>query len=111
MTRNWLSIIVLLFTASGLGSECIYAAIVDPTKPPNFSVAAHDNTFVLTAILIAPNHRMAVINGKILHVGDLINGAKVIDIKETNVDIEGPHGKASLVMADYSLAKPVKNAK
>jgi hypothetical protein len=109
MTRNWL-LIVLLFTVTSIGSGYTSAEIIDPTRPPNVS-GAHDDKFVLTAILIAPDHRMAVINGKIVHVGEQINGAKVVDIRASNVDIEGPNGKVSLVLTDFSAGGSVKNAK
>jgi hypothetical protein len=106
MTRNWL-FLLLLFTVTSMGSGFIHAAMVDPTRPPNIT-DSHDNTFVLTAILIAPDHRMAVINGKILHIGDQINATKVININDTNVDLESSNGKVTLVLTGSSVAKPVK---
>ena len=63
------------------------ASLPDPTRPPqrfnapaDSSPAVADN-WQLGSILIAPQRRVAVINGRALIVGDQVNGAKVVAIE------------------------------
>ena len=109
MIKYWLPAFFLI-TALMVGTENTYAALLDPTKPVDFS-AREGNGFVLSAIVIASDHRLAVINGKIVHVGDEVNGAKVTAINKDTVAIDGPDGKHSLVLIDLFSTGPVKIAK
>lgn len=43
--------------------------------------------FRLDSIIIAPNRRQAIINGKSLTLGDTIGGAKLIDVQATQVTL------------------------
>jgi Type II secretion system protein B len=79
-----------------------YADLIDPTKPPDLSQTGN---LVLSAIMISPEHRLAVINGKILHEGDMINGLKVISITPNTVDLASSQEKLTLVL----LTSPVKS--
>jgi hypothetical protein len=100
---------LFLFTAMTLWAQGAYADLVDPTKPPNLSTI-RDN-FTLTAIMISPDHRLAVINGKIVHVGDQLDTIRVTAINENNVEIDGPNGKVRLVLDDLFAGRPVKISK
>jgi hypothetical protein len=80
-----------------------YADLQDPTQPPDINQAG---SMVLTAVIISPGHSLAVINGKIVHLGEMINGMKVTSIKPNSVDLESPQEKETLVL----IATAVKNA-
>lgn len=72
------------------------AALEDPTQPPmrhNADIlTAPDEKPVmqwnLSSILIAPNRRLAVINGRTLTLGDFIGDAQVIAIKAHAVTLK-----------------------
>ncbi|HEX7642669.1 MAG TPA: MSHA biogenesis protein MshK [Burkholderiaceae bacterium] len=79
----------------------------DPTKPP--AAFVHGEAVpagpVLQSILIAPTHRLAVISGKTVYVGDSVEGAKVASIAENEVVLQS--GKGRQVLRLYpSLRKP-----
>jgi hypothetical protein len=67
------------------------ASLPDPTRPPQRFIApvasgpvVADN-WQLGSILIAPQRRVAVINGRPLSVGDQVSGAKVVAIEPGQV--------------------------
>ena len=67
-----------------------YADLPDPTRPPNVSYtdssaeAAEDKIF-LSTILISPERRVAVINGKALRKGDPVGAGHILEIKPSEV--------------------------
>lgn len=70
------------------------ASLSDPTRPPQRFVEpaasgdALSKGLQLGAILIAPQRRVAVINGRPLSAGDRINGAKVVAIEPGQVRLQ-----------------------
>ena len=82
-------------------------AIVDPTRPPDPSEHAQESTgsWELTGIIISSTRRLAVINGKTVRVGDILQGGnKVTSIETNTVQLDGPGGKIILNL----LENPVK---
>jgi MSHA biogenesis protein MshK len=77
----------------------------DPTKPP--AAFLHGDAAptgpVLQSILIAPTHRLAVISGKTVYLGDSVEGAKVISIAENEVILQ--NGKSRQVLRLYPLLR------
>ncbi|WP_145924870.1 MSHA biogenesis protein MshK [Syntrophotalea acetylenivorans] len=67
------------------------ASLPDPTRPPQRFVEpaasgdAPSKGLQLGSILIAPQRRVAVINGRPLSAGDRISGAKVVAIEPGQV--------------------------
>lgn len=67
------------------------ASLPDPTRPPQRFIAPVASGSVvpknwqLGSILIAPQRRVAVINGRPLSVGDRVSGAKVVAIESDQV--------------------------
>jgi hypothetical protein len=80
------------------------AELNDPTKPPDVA-ASSLGTLVLSAVIISPENKLAVINGKIFHEGDTVNGMKVISIEANSVDLASPQEKLTLTL----LTKSVKS--
>lgn len=69
-------------------------AITDPMQPPNMRGSSIKNIsqnkiakWRLTSILIGQKRRHAMINGKILSIGEKVNGAKLIDIQPAVVTL------------------------
>jgi len=67
------------------------ASLPDPTRPPQRFVAptaagpVAEDSWRLGSILIAPQRRVAVINGRSLSVGNQVSGAKVLAIEPGRV--------------------------
>lgn len=69
-----------------------YADLPDPTRPPNASLTGSsaetdmaDNKIFLSSILISPERRVAVINGKALRKGDQVGAGKIVKINPSEV--------------------------
>lgn len=69
-----------------------YADLQDPTRPPNASLTGSsaesdmaDNKIFLSTILISPERRVAVINGKALRKGDQVGAGQIIKINPSEV--------------------------
>lgn len=100
----WLGLGVTLFGVASmtLASSLVLASaqksvpeateiLVDPTRPPHIKPATGEQgnvaspTWVLTSTLIAPDRRLARINGRMVAVGKRINGAIVESIDARGV--------------------------
>lgn len=69
-------------------------AITDPMQPPNMRgdsvkhiTKSKTAKWRLTSVLIGQKRRLATINGKILSIGEKINGAKLIDIQPSVITL------------------------
>lgn len=76
-------------------SACLHALadtdedfVVDPTAPPLSSSADSAKPLLLSAIFVAGNVRYATLNGKNLRVGQQTDGATIIAISNTTVEVE-----------------------
>lgn len=78
----------------------------DPTQPFDrtgelrFSVA-NTPRFALTAVVISPTRRVAVVNGKAYLTGDVVDGARIVAIEHDSVRLRD--GGADVVV---SLGRP-----
>jgi hypothetical protein len=86
---NLMLLLVSLFFCAGVRSE--EAVLEDPTKPSDFVGSSvkgsqeESGDLRLEAIIISGNHKVAVINQKILGVGDAVGGKKIIAIEDSQV--------------------------
>jgi MSHA biogenesis protein MshK len=68
----------------------------DPTRPPGVGASragfaeAVPSDLVLQTVLVSPERRNAIVNGRLLRVGDSISGMRVIEIRESAVVLRGP---------------------
>ena len=62
----------------------------DPTRPysPSQDVHASSPRFVVNAIIISPQRRVAIVNGRRVTVGDSLGGATVIAIEKNQLVLE-----------------------
>ena len=81
--------LVALFFCGGVRAG--EPALEDPTKPSDFVGLSVQGTHEesgdlrLEAIIISDTHKVAVINQKILEVGDTVGGKKIIAIENSQV--------------------------
>lgn len=86
-----LSGLLVVLMPAGRGSA---ASLPDPTRPPQRFISpaapgsAVPKSWQLGSILIAPQRRVAVINGRPVSVGDRVNGAKVVAIESNQVRLQ-----------------------
>jgi hypothetical protein len=103
-------ILVLWFSWLQVG----YAAIMrDPTQPPGYtaenSVTGQATSFKISAILVAKDRKMAIINGQMVNIGDDIAGAKVINIEPEKVQLEISSGMITIPMYQSIRESEAKN--
>ena len=85
-----LNLIGLLLVTSNL----VLAQLKDPTRPPishSSGEIEEDNIatgWTLSSILVSPQRRVAIINGKAVTTGETLAGAKVVSINEKSVKLE-----------------------
>lgn len=87
-------LVVSVLLAAWLLALPVQAQFDDPTRPPSFSGlasgAAQDSgapAWQLSSILVSPQRRLAIINGKTVRQGDHINNARVLKIRITGVTL------------------------
>ena len=85
--------------------------IIDPMRPPGqSSIKVYSSSSVvswrLSAVLISPERRLAMINNKLVGIGGKINGAKVKAIHSHAVELEVGGGECLLLKpANYSIRR------
>ncbi len=108
MNRYKIIAVIVALLVAGWSSQAS-AQLADPTKPPD--PGARLGAYVLSEIVIAGDHRVAVVNGKILHVGEKIDNATLTAIHENQVEIEDASGKQTLIFQDFYGKGPLKRVK
>ena len=79
--------------------------LTDPTRPPA-EIGAASATMSqegqvdsgLQSVIISPNRRAAIINGKVVELGEKYGGNKLIEVNERGVVLQGKQGKQSLAL-------------
>ncbi len=88
------------------------AALDDPMRPPGRTafigsgVAAAADAYSLTSTYITRNRKSAVINGKQVEIGQLVDGARVLDITPTEVRLRHREQVVTLRLLPISVKKP-----
>ena len=84
--------IILALGVISLIPLVLATSLEDPTRPNNHSVFAitpvpdaKKDGWTLNSTLIAPNRRIAVINGVQVSEGESVDGAKVLQIRNSSV--------------------------
>lgn len=86
--------------------------IADPMRPPGRSairvVPDGSASWKLTAILVSPQRRLAVINNRLVEVGNRVSGARVKAISNYAVELELSGGERLLLKpANYRVRRSV----
>jgi hypothetical protein len=86
--------LTLLVAAAAAAGEDDQVPVRDPMRPFATGPAASSTPgasgprFVLTAVLLAPERRVAVINGEPRLLGDTVGGAKIVAIEADAVRLQ-----------------------
>lgn len=100
-----MSLVLLSVCIQAVAATQLNEEIADPTKPASFGANdvnsrkksdKQQQDFKLSSILLSPRRRMAIINGKLLYIGDEIAGAYVIAIDKDSVVLQGVGGVVNL---------------
>lgn len=102
---------VLALTLSGFVSPALAADSDDPMRPPGSSVLQKSSNVVhyyLSSILISPQRRTAIINGKRVGVGDRVGSARVESIQGNEVKLSIAGRTKTLTLLPISIKKPAE---
>jgi len=102
-----MAIVILLSVVS----QQVVAQLIDPTKPPDIAPAATSSGYQLSAIIIAPDHRTAVINGKLRHLGDKFDNLTLIMIEKNKVILQGADKQIVLTLEQDAISPMLKIVK
>lgn len=89
----------ILFCVVGLAFAAHAAPFPDPTQPPTMAGSGGDAARGgprVESILIAPDRRLAVIDGEQVTLGSKVAGGAVVRITETEVVVRGADGERTL---------------
>lgn len=105
----------LLLLLTALADVADVAALNDPTRPPGRSslkkssgiAATPTARLELTSILVAPERRVAIINGHPVQVGERIGDYRVVDIQFDVVLVKNDSRVISLTLKSGVVKKSV----
>lgn len=109
---RFLYYIAMLLPAMDLAAE----QLPDPTKPLGYdaepemiiqeqNVQQENPVWRLNGIRIAEQSRSAILNGKVVKVGDTVNGAEVVEIKPAWVIIVHEKQRIRLELLDINIKR------
>ncbi len=107
MFNRWALIVAgVLAAAGGAGAE--EAPVRDPMQPYRFvagpgGVGVAAPRFALTAVLISPTRRVAIVNGKPYERGESVSGAEIVRIDTDAVHLR-EHGNELVVPLGHVAA-------
>ena len=78
-------------------------ALTDPTRPPAeisapLPQAAAPKESGLQSVIISPTRRAAIINGQTVELGAKQGDAKLVEVSESGVILQGPQGRRVLAL-------------
>ena len=94
MFRPMLTLFIALFSVAANAEE-----LTDPTRPPPEIMAAPEEGAIeyqpsgLQSIIISSTRRVAIIDGETVALGGKHGDAKLIEVNEGNVVLQGAHGR------------------
>lgn len=108
-TTLTISIVAMLATIPTL----LLAQLDDPTRPPGFRLPLANgkktttNYFSLSSVRISSMRRTAVVNDRSVEAGDVVNGARVIAINPSSVQLK-KQGKVFTVKLVSNIMKKTR---
>lgn len=106
----------LVLAATGFAAD----AINDPTRPPvsaasvgmiNGVVAPEDPGPVLQSVMISRKKKIAVISGQEVALGGMIGDAKLVAVRDHEVDLRNPDGSLQTLQMYTGVTKTVIEVK
>ena len=101
--------LIVIFVLLPLSQYAFSGSKEDPLRPPGYSKTVvlpinKNKTWYVNEILASEGRRIAIVNGKMVKVGDTVDGAKVIKIASDKVKL---HYKNRIIDLPLTLI-PVK---
>jgi len=99
---------ILLLLACGQSAM----ALDDPMRPPTASTVRSSTStgsgYTLSSTFIARDRKSAIINGRQVSVGDRIDGARVLEIMPTQVQLQAQGRTVTVLLLPIAVKKPAK---
>lgn len=90
-------------------------SLKDPTRPPDarpakvHKAARQPLRWTLSSTLVSPQRRTAVINGRLVGVGETVNGARVVEILPSKVRLRRKGRDITLVLLKQDIKRPSRH--
>ena len=98
---------VVAFAAATAGAQAAEGPVRDPMQPYRYvgspAGGAAAPRFELTAVLISPTRRVAIVNGKPYERGETVGGAEIVRIESNAVHLR-EHGSELVVPLGHGAA-------
>ncbi len=97
-----------------LPAFAVQQVLLDPTRPSqstsitSYGLGAEQvspQRLQLESIFTGKNKKSAVISGKVLRIGDEINGMKLVSIESNRVMLQNQHENLTLSLYKYDIKK------
>ncbi len=88
------------------------AELPDPMRPPQLDVGrtaepvSEASSWELHMVRISPDHRVAVINGRIVKPGDRVSGAQVVSVGSNTVQLRKDGKRFSVSLSRTAVKRP-----
>lgn len=101
---RYLAIALVFALTAEFSHESSAQQLRDPTRPPagimqstgDGKTLTRSSGLSLQSILIAPDRRSAIIDGRLLEIGQNVSGYRVVSIEEGSVILKGSQGTRRL---------------
>lgn len=81
------------------GAECVAdVALSDPTRPLSYAVTTQAKQYSLTSVFKKTEGSAAIINGRLIAVGQIVDGMQLISVAESSATIRTDSGLRTLTM-------------
>ncbi|MGB5305341.1 MAG: hypothetical protein WBO06_04450 [Gammaproteobacteria bacterium] len=83
------------------------SALEDPTRPAGYGEATKAGVqgWTLNSTLVGPDRRIAVINGQYVSEGEMVGSARVLHIRNLDVEIESAGERITLQLLPGAVNK------
>lgn len=70
----------------------------DPTRPLHFAASSQAKHYTLTSIFRKPDGSSAIVNGRLITVGQTVDGMQLVSVAESSATIKTDSGLRTLTM-------------
>ncbi len=108
-------VVAMLLAGIVISGTALAVPLGDPTRPPTAQPvkvhkAVHKQThWMLNSTLVSAQRRTAVINDRVVSVGEKINGARVVEILPMKVRLRYNGRDITLVLLKKSIKRPSRS--
>ncbi|GAB4350697.1 MAG: hypothetical protein Kow006_13730 [Gammaproteobacteria bacterium] len=109
--------VTLWLALCAVGGVAPAQELADPTRPADYRKSAPAPSapalpaLKLTSIMISPERRIAIIDGRLLRPGSVHKGLRVVSIERDRVRLEGAAGSVTLQLLPTAVKRAVRKVK